>query len=193
MYNPEPDPRYQKPEKIVTLEGEIEIPTLIPDDMVATGENPFVQIIYRFVKRRETASLEDIVRHITSERKMLPHNQYGISRVTSVVNHMHDGALGGLLVKKGNLYAAGVRLKTGRRLVRIYSGYDPFEYQMMRYFENKGVVSREEIHNLIMDELKWARNGKLVEFYLKKLEKQGNIRKISRDWFEFKKSLEPLA
>jgi len=192
MYNPEPDPRYQKPEKIVTLEGEIEIPTLIPEDSVTTGENPFIQIIYRFVKRRETASLEDIVRHITTEKKLLPNNDYGIGRVISMVKQMHDGVLGGLLIKKGNLYMTGMKLKTGRRLIKIYPGYDPFEYYIIDYFSTKGTASKGEIHTFIMDDLKWARQGKLVDFYLKKLEKQGNIKRIGKEWYAFQKSLEPF-
>jgi len=40
--------------------------------------------------------------------------------------------------------------------------------------------------------LKWARNSKLVEFYIKKLTKQGNIKRISKDWFEYRKALEPF-
>jgi len=193
MYEPEPDPRYQKPQKIVTTSGEIEIPTFIPEDMVTTGENPFIQVIYRFVKRRDGATLEDIVRHITKERRILPNNDYGIRRVEAMVREMHNGAvMGGLLVKKGNMYMAGVPLKTGRNLIRLYSGYDPFEYQIMQYVENKGTASREEIHSIIMDRLKWARNSKLVEFYIKKLTKQGNIKRISKDWFEYRKALEPF-
>jgi len=193
MYEPEPDPRYQKPQKIVTTSGEIEIPTFIPDDMVATGENPFVQIIYRFVRRRDGASLEDITRHVTQERRILPNNDYGIRRVESIVTEMNKGAvLGGLLVKKGNIYMPGVPLRTGRELIRLYSGYDPFEYQIMRYIENRGTASREEIHSFIMDGLKWARNSKLVEFYIKKLLKQGNIKRISKNWFGYVKSLEPF-
>ena len=193
MYSPEPDPRYQKPQKIVTVSGEIEIPTIIPEDTVTTGENPFIQVIYRFVKRREGATLEDIVRHITKEKRILPANDYGIKRVEAIVSEMHNGAvLGGLLVKKGNTYMPGVKVKTGRNLIRLYAGHDPFEYQIVKYLEDRGTASREEIHSFIMDRLKWARNSKTVEFYISKLLKQGNIRQIGRDWFEFQKSLEPF-
>jgi len=62
----------------------------------------------------------------------------------------------------------------------------------MQYVENKGTASREEIHSIIMDRLKWARNSKLVEFYIKKLTKQDNIKRISKDWFEYRKALEPF-
>ena len=193
LYDPQPDPHYHKPMKIVTVSGEIEIPQMIPEDSVTTGENPFVQLVYRFVKKRQSANIEDIIRHITKEKKVLPENDYGISRVQSTVAEMHNGnVLGGLLVKRGNTYMAGVKLKTGRQFVKLYSGYDPFEYQIIHNIENKGLSSRDEIHRLIMDELKWARNSKLVEFYIKKLLKQGNIRRIDKDWFEYKQSLEPF-
>lgn len=193
MYNPEPDPNYRKPQKIITATGEIEIPLYIPDDMVANGENPFVQIIYRFVKRRDGITIEDIIRHVIKERRLLPANDYGMDRVKSLVYEMHNGEiLGGLLIKKGNLYFAGAPLKTGRQLIRIYPGYDPFEYQIMEYLQNKGTSSRGEIHRYITDILKWARHPKLVEFYIDKLLRQGNIKRIGKDWFEYHKSLVPF-
>ena len=192
MYDPEPDPYYQKPEKIITTTGEVEIPMMIPEDTVTTGENPFVQLVYRFTKKRDGATLEDIIRHITQEKRILPNNEYGINRVKALVQEMHNGSvLGGLLVKRGSIYMAGVRLKTGRQLIKLYSGYDPFEYQIMQHVENKGTVSREEIHRLIMDRLKWARNSKTVEFYIKRLLRQ-NIKQIGKDWFEYRKALEPF-
>jgi len=193
MYSPEPDPRYQKPERIITTTGEVEIPVMIPEDTVTTGENPFIQLIHRFTKKRNGVTLEDIVRYLTKEKKVLPADEYGISRVKAMVREMYKGnVLSGLLIKQGNLYMAGVRLKTGRQLIKLYSGYDPFEYQIMQHFESKGHISREELHTLIMDRLKWARNSKTVEFYIKKLLKQENIKQIGKDWFEYKKALEPF-
>lgn len=190
MYEPEPDPRYSKPQVVVTAEGEIEIPILIPEDKVATGENPFIQLIYRYVKKMGNASAEDIIRHITQEKAFLPADEHGIRRVQSYIKVMHKGLLSGLLLMQKDTYAVGLKLETGRQLIDIKIGFDPFEYQIMLKAENSGIVSRDELHRLFIDRFKWARTTKTVEFYIKKLLKQKNLRRINENFYEFKHPLE---
>ncbi len=197
MYKPEPDPEYNRPQKIVTAEGEVEIPVMVPEGKLAVGENPFIQIIYRYVKRTGLATEEDIIRHIMTEKRYLPKDRYGVKRIRKYLSQMvvaktpqekekGFGVLGGLLVKNVEGYSIGLSLQTGRHLVDIYTGYDPFEYHMARYIENKGVVSRDELHRLMLDRMKWARKGTTVEYYIKKLLQEKRMVVIAANWFEYK-------
>jgi hypothetical protein len=197
MYKPESDPEYNRPQKIVTAEGEIEIPVMVPEGKLAVGENPFIQIIYRYVKRTGVTKEEDIIRHIMTEKRYMPKNRYGIKRIQKYINQMCTamtpkekekgfGVLGGLLIRREGGYSVGLSLGTGRHLVDIFTGYDPFEYHIARYIENKGIVSRDEIHRLMMDRMRWARHGTTVEYYINKLLKDKCIVTIAANWFEYK-------
>lgn len=190
MYNPEPDPMYNKPQKVITSEGEVEIPVLISDDRIAIGENPFVQLIYRYVKKNAPVSKEEIIRYMTKEKRYLANDRDGVKRIASYITHMHEKSLGGLLVKTKDGFHTGLELETGRQTVAIKTGYDPIEHQLMSFIENRTPVSRDEIHRFISDRLKWVRNTKTIEIYIKKLIGKGNIRAVSENWFEFKKPLQ---
>lgn len=198
MYKPEPDPEYNRPQKIVTAEGEVEIPVMVPEGKLAVGENPFIQIIYRYVKRTGVATGEDIIRHIMTEKRYLPKDRYGVKRIQKYISQMcvaktprekeqGFGVLGGLLFRQEGGYSVGMNLQTGRHLVDVYTGYDPFEYHMARYVENKGVVSRDELHRLMLDRMKWARKGTTVEYYIKKLQSEKCIVVVAANWFEYRK------
>lgn len=198
MYKPDPDPEYNRPQKIVTAEGEVEIPVMVPEGKIAVGENPFIQIIYRFVKRTGVATENDIIRHIMTEKRYLPKDRYGIKRIRKYIAQMcvaktqrekeqGFGVLGGLLVKQEAGYSVGLPLQTGRHLLDIYTGYDPFEYHLARYIENKGVVSRDELHRLMLDRMKLARKGSTVEYYIQKLLQDKCMVVIAANWFEYKK------
>lgn len=189
MYNPEPDPMYQKPQKVITSQGEMEIPTIVSEDSIAIGENPFVQLIYRYVKKNGPVSQEEIIRYMTQEKRHLPHNKNGIKRVKSYIVHMHEKSLSGLLIKTKEGYHAGLDLVTAKQSVEVPVGYDPVEYQMMRIIENKSPVSRDEIHRFLTDRLKWIRNTNTIEWYIKNLLNKGNIREVSENWYEFVKPL----
>ena len=190
MYDPEPDPMYQKPQKVITSQGEMEIPTIVPENSVAVGENPFVQLIYRYVKQNGPVSQEEIIRHMTKEKRYLPHTKNGIKRVKSYIVHMHEKSLSGLLVKTKEGYHTGLDLVTSKQAVEVPTGYDPVEYQIMKIVEHKSPVSRDEVHRYLKDRLKWIRNTNTIEWYLQSLLERENIRKISENWFEFKKALQ---
>lgn len=198
MYKPEPDPEYNRPQKIVTAEGEVEIPVMVPEGKIASGENPFIQLIYRYVKRTGVATEEDIIRYIMTEKRFLPKDRYGMKRIRKYISQMcvartqrekdeGFGALGGLLVKQEGGYAVGLPLQTGRHLLDVFTGYDPFEYHMARYVENKGVVSRDELHRLMLDRMKLARKGSTVEYYINKMLRDKCIVVVAANWFEYKK------
>jgi len=187
MYKPEPDPEYNRPQYVVTAEGEVEIPRFVPEDKLTIGENPFVQLIYRYVKRIGNATEEDIIRHMVKEKRVVRPDRHGIKRLKAYIREMHKGKiLGGLLLIQEDRYVAGLKLALGRQLVDFVTGYDPIEYHMMRYVENKGVVSRDEWHRLMLDRMKWARTGKTVEYYIDKLLKSKCIKLVGKNWFEFK-------
>lgn len=191
MYKPKPDPEYSKPQKVVTPEGEVEIPRYVPEDKVTDGENPFVQHIYRYVKRENGATEEDIIRYMTKEKKYIIGTKYGLKRLKQYILEMHKGkTLSGLLIFRNGEYLAGVKLEAGKRLLDSPSGYDPFEYHIMRLAESKGILSRDEIHRLMTDRYKWARKSKTVEYYIYKLLKMKYIRQVHTNWFEYKRFLD---
>jgi len=128
MYDPQPDPRYQRPFKVKTSTGIIDIPPVIPENTVTSEENPFVQLIYRFCSGKDR-KIEEIIRHLTHEKKVLPDNKFSINVIKNIVSEMYTGMdLGSLLIKKGHNYVIGTKIKMGRHLITLHSGYDPFEY-----------------------------------------------------------------
>ncbi len=191
-YNPEPHPQYRKTEKIITPQGEIPIPILEPEDTVADGENPYIQLIYNYVKYMRQAETEDIIRYIIDEKRTLPPDKKGIQRVKAYIYQMTYGQLAGLLVTTKNKLITHIPLKTGIKRIPIKHGYDQFEYYIMQYIENKGTISRGEIHRLMTQYYGWARKPKTIDYYLQKLTRQGNIQQIEKNWFVYKKTLQPF-
>lgn len=194
MYKPEPDPEYNRPQYVVTSEGEVEIPRMVPEDKLTVGENPFVQLIYRYAKRVGNTTEEDIIRHMVKEKRVVRPDKYGIKRLKAYIYEMHKGkTLGGLLILQEDRYVVGLKIALGKHLVDFVTGYDPFEYHIMRYFENKGVASRDEIHRLMLDSMKWARTGRTVEYYIERLLKQKCIKFVGKNWFEYKEFPEMIG
>jgi hypothetical protein len=196
MYNPKPDSRYQRPFKVKMASGELEIPPILPENTVTTDENPFVQLIYHFTSK-QSRSLEEIVRHLIHDKKVLVDNHVSIEMIKKIVYEMYEGEdIGGLLIKKTGRYISGVKLRYGKSFISIYSGYDPFEYQIMNYLEHKNTVSRDEIFDLLSisgSRLKWARYDTTIDFYIKKLLLQGCITKFGKDWYRFKRYPERMT
>ena len=196
MYDPDPDPIYQKPYKIKMQTGEMVIPPIIPENSVTSGENPFIQLLYRFAKK-QNRTVEDFVRHLTQEKKVLPNNKHSISVVKNFIEEMYDGdELGGLLIKRKGAYTAGVNIRTGRRVIKLNRGYNPFEYVIINASEHKGTISRGEIYGLLSFSGKgyqWARGDSTINYYIKKLLKEGCLDKFGKDWFRYKKYPERMV
>jgi len=196
MYSPKPTPSYMRPHKIKMETGEIQIPPIIPENTVTSGENPFIQIIYRFTNKQER-KFEDIYRHLTQEKKVLSDNKKSIYFIEFLIDEMFEGdELGGLLIARGDSYITGVKLKIGRTIIPLHAGYDPFEYAIMNYSEKKGTVSRDELHELLSmsgNRYKWARYDKTIEYYINKLLKQKNIKKFGKDWYRYIKYPERMT
>ena len=196
MFSPEPDPNYNRPQKVITPEGEMLLPAFIPEGKVATGENVFVQMIYRYVKKLGSATEEDIIRHMTQEKRFIPRTSFGVRLVRYYIFHMHKGKLRGLIIQqheptistkgkksKEKRFYTGVELKIGRQLLDIIPGYDPYEYHICRFIENKGLTNRDEIHRYVIDRLKWARGTTIVERYIKTLLKKKSRLLCTNTWF----------
>lgn len=196
MYSPQPDPHYQRPFKIRMASGEMEIPPIIPENSVTSGENPFVQIIYRFCNK-QPRTIEDISRHLIHEKKVLADNMTSIQIVESLVKEMWEGDdISGLLIKRNGNYVVGVKLKIGARVISLHNGYDPFEYEILSLAEHHGTVSRDEIFDLLSftrKRLQWARYDTTIDYYIDKLLKSGCITKFGKDWYRYKKYPERMT
>lgn len=190
MYDPQPDPTYQKPYKIKMQTGEMVIPPIVPEDMLTSGENPFVQLLYRYAKK-QNRKFEDFVRHITQEKKLLPKNPTSIQLIKNIIDEMYEGEeIGGLLIKRGDSYTKGVDIKHGRRLIKLHNGIDPFEHAILDRADKLGTISLDELNKLLSfsgNMYQWARYDSTIDYYIKKLLKQGNIERFGKDWFRFKK------
>jgi hypothetical protein len=190
MYDPKPDPRYQKPFIAHMESGEVRLNPMIPENHVASGENPYVQLIYNFTKKT-SHTYEEICRHIINEKNVLSDDRPSRLMIKSLINEMFDGdVLGGLLIKRGSSYHAGVDIKLGQSLRRLHSGYNIFEYETINYIKNNGTVSKDEIYSLLSyssNRLRWIRNDSTVEYIIKKLLKQKNIIKMGENWYRFLK------
>jgi len=189
MYNPSPHPSYQRPHKIKMVTGEMEIPTIVPENSVTSDENPFVQLIYRF-SQKQPRSFEDIYRHLVHEKKVLADTKPSLNIIRNLIQEMYEGdTLGGLLIKRGDSFITGIKIKTGFKIIPLHIGYDPFEYEILKLAEHKGTISRDEIFNLLSmsgKQLRWAYYDTTIEYYIKKLLKQGNLIEFGKDWFRYR-------
>ncbi|MBS3748153.1 MAG: hypothetical protein KGY67_00450 [Candidatus Thermoplasmatota archaeon] len=188
MYEPIPDPRYRKPHIVHMQSGELNVNPSIPENHVTSGENPYVQLIYNYTKK-DSHTIEEIIRHLINDKKVLSDTNESRIIVKKLVVEMFKGeTLGGLLIKRGNNYIAGVDIKLGRRLIPIHHGYNMYEYEILTLAKQKGTVSRDELFSLLSysgDKYQWVRNDKTISFYLNKLLKKNCLVKMGDDWFRF--------
>lgn len=189
IFQPKPDPRYDRMERLVgrTEEHEIEKPT--PPDMLVSGVNPFFQIIYRVIQRGGITSIEDIVRALLKEERVFSsEDENSIEIIEKIVAYMNTKHYY-ILLHAGKV-KIGFELPKGGYHVEYKKGYDPFEYHIMKLAESKGEISREEIYKYITEYLGWLKTLTKVDEIIDRLMKKGNLVQIQKNYFRFVKPLE---
>jgi len=195
MYNPKIDPRYFKRKKIVMRAGEEVMDKDIPPDMLTTGVNPFIQIIYKVVQRGGITSNEDIVRALLNEERVFSaSDKYSIGTIEGIIRHMNEGETGEgddfyLLLHNGKV-KIGFDLPKSYHLVEYKRGYDPFEYHIMDTAEGRGLIKRSEIYDYITEYLEWFKSLSKVDMYIQKLIDKGNLKQVQKNYFRYIKPLE---
>lgn len=188
MYEPVPDPRYRKPHIVHMQSGELNVNPRVPENHLLSGENPYVQLIYNFTKK-DNHTFEEISRHLINDKKVLSDTKESRVIIKKLINEMFKGdTLGGLLIKRGNNFISGVDIKLGRKLIKLHSGYNIFEFEILNFAKQRGTVSRDEIFSLLSysgNNYRWIRNSKTISFYLKKLLDKKCLSKMGDDWFRF--------
>ena len=202
IFQPKPDPRYRRGERLVGRTEEQDIEKPMPPDVLVSGVNPFFQIVYRVVKRGGITSIEDIVRALLREERVFPSDDpYSIETIIEIVDYMNRGQKDKKKDKKGPFYLllhAG-KVKTGFELpkggyhVEYKKGYDPFEYHIMKFAESKGEISREEIYKYISEYLGWLKTLTLIDEIIDRLLEKGNLEQIQKNYFRFVKPLEAFG
>jgi len=189
MYPLQPDPQYRKPQYIITPTGEKEIPLMHEEDTLYIGENPFIQLIYYYVKQQPNGAKKgDIIRFLTQEKRVISN----VRLAERYIDEMHNGSLSGLLYQHAGKYYCGVKLKTKKQPIKIRRGYDPVEDQILKLAESKTAITREEIHKHLLTNLKWIHSPKTVERYIKQLVKKKCLTPIEKDWFQYNKHPETI-
>ncbi len=189
IFQPKPDPRYRRRERLVGRTEEQDIIKTTPPDMLSSGVNPFFQIIYRVVQRGGITSVEDIVRALLKEERVFPSaDEDSIETIEKIVAHMNKKHYY-ILLHAGKV-KTGFELPKGGYLVEYKKGYDPFEYHIMRFAENKGEISREEIYKYISEYLGWLKTLTLIDEVIDRLMEKGNLIQIQKNYFRFVKPLE---
>jgi len=200
MYDPKPDPRYYRKEWIVTRAGEEVQMKDLPSDMLTAGVNPFVQIVYKIVKRGGITSFEDIVRSLLKEERVFPDSEESIERIEKLIAWMNDGTTDEgskkenkgpylLLFHYGKL-KVGFEIPTNYHLVDYKRGFDPFEYHIMRMAQRSGMVSRGEIYGYILEYLAWFKSQGKVDYYINRLVEKKYLQPLQKNYFRFVKPLE---
>lgn len=195
MFKPLADPRYFKNKTVVMKSGEEVMGKELPPDMLTAGINPFIQIIFKIVKRGGVTSHEDIIRSLINDERVFQASDKNtipiIEGILEYMNKPEDVGGGGyhLLLHDGKL-KVGFELPKNYHLVEYKKGYDPFEYHIMRFVEGRGMVSRDEIYEYIVEYLAWMKSVSKIDTYIDKLVERGNLRKVQRNFFKFVKPLE---
>jgi len=189
IFRPKPDPKYRRKERLVgrTEEQDIEKPT--PPNMLVSGVNPFFQIIYRVIKRGGITSIEDIVRALLREERVFSsEDEDSRETIEAIVEYMNTKHYY-ILLHAGKV-KTGFELPKGGYLIEYKKGYDPFEYHIMRFAENKGEISREEIYKYVTEYLGWLKTLTLIDEIIDRLMEKGNLIQIQKNYFRFVKPLE---
>jgi len=189
ILKPQPHPSYMRQQHIVLREGEKVLKKPIPEDYLTTDVNPYFQIIQRIVKDHEEASIETVLRILVHDYRLFKETKSDFKIVRKIMEKMHDD---GMLVTYKKNYRVGLEIGMGDRLIPLVRGYDPFEWEMMDFIENKGLVSSDEVHRHIVTGLKWTKNDKLIENYLRRLCWDHYIDKIG-DYYKFLKRLDEVT
>ena len=189
IFKPQPHPSYMRQQHMVLREGEKVLKKPIQEDYLTTDVNPYFQIIQRIVKDHEECSIETILRILVHDWRLFSENRKDFKVVKKLVEKMHDD---GMLVTYKKNYRVGLEIGMGDRLIPLVRGYDPFEWEIMQFIENRGLVSSHEIHNHIVSSLKWTKNDGLIENYLRRLMWDGFIEKIG-DYYKYLKRLNEVT
>lgn len=195
MFKPKPDPRYFKNKVIVMKSGEEIMGKDIPTDMLTAGMNPFVQIIYKIVKRGGYTKKEDIYRALINEERVFPvWDKKTLLIIDGILEYMNkpedEGGGGYYLLQHHGSMKLGFELPKSYHLVEYKRGYDPFEYHIMRFVEGRGMVGRDEIYEYIIDYLSWMKSVSKIDMYIEKLVRKGNLKPVQRNFFQFVRPLE---
>lgn len=189
MYGPKPDPRYFKQKKIVMRAGEQILGRDVPPGFLTAGMSPFIQIIYHIVLRGNITTHEDIIRAMVAEERVFSESdEDAIPTIEALLEYMNKENYY-LLLHEGKL-KVGFELPKAYHLVEYKRGYDPIEYQIMRYAQGRGMVSTDEIYSYIMEYLVWLRTPTMVDYYLERLIGKGNLKRVQRNFFRYVKALE---
>ncbi len=189
MYNPKADPRYFRLQKIVMRSGEQLLGKDIPPGWLTAGLSPFIQIIYHIVLRGNITSREDIIRALIAEERIFSESdEDAIPVIEALLEYMNKENYY-LLLHEGKL-KVGFELPKAYHLVEYKRGYDPIEYQIMRYVEGRGMAATEEIYSYIMEYLVWLHTPSKIDYYLERLIKKGNLKRVQRNFFRYVRPLE---
>ena len=131
IFSPKIDPRYFRQKKLVMRAGEQVIGKDIPEDMLTAGMNPFIQIIYKIVKRGGITSREDIARALINEERVFSaSDKKTIDIIEGILDFMNKNNY--YLLLHDNSLKLGFELPKSYHLVKYTRGYDPFEYHIMQ-------------------------------------------------------------
>ena len=196
MYNPKTDPRYFRKEKIVTRAGEEVLLKDLPPDMLTAGVNPFVQIIYKIVKRGGITSFEDVTRALFNEERVFSSSdENSIEVIEGILRWMNEGSgdeEGGpfyLLLHHGKL-KLGFDIPKVYHLVQYKRGYDPFEYHIAHIARNYGLISKQEIYDYVLEHLGWLKSVGKVDMQIQKLIDKKVLEPVQKNYLRFKRPLE---
>jgi len=172
------------------------------DGRLQTEINPFVQLILYAVIRAEDvregivgARIEDIYRFLIEEKRVMPNEPSSYWKIKKIVEYMLK--MGWLVYVRGR-YAKGITPRGGDPLIEWREGYDPFEDQIMKFVERGGRVSKGEIKDFVLTYLRWTKNPDLVDYYLHRLVKKGNLKEYRGDkkeggrWYTVEAPLQPF-
>lgn len=162
-----------------------------------SGCNPFKQAVMIIVDERQPITVEDTVRAILEEWKILKNNSKNREWLRKLIAWMTREQY---LVYQDGILKEGIRrLPLGAIRIPIKVGYNPILNEMLHAIKMKGTLTKKNLASYMITELNWIENdpvtGKsamdLLDYYLKYLLKNGYIEEVKEDTYKFIKPLEP--
>lgn len=196
-YNAKPHPMFFREKGIFELGGRLlGFEPRIFSGFLASGWNPFKQIVWLFVRERGSATQEEIVEFVVIEKKYLKDKAKNRKWISKLVDYLRYQ--GWLNMVEGRLITGHRRLPIGGDRIAIRDGYNPVLDQMMNFIAERGTATLSELSDYMIRDLGWierdpvtgADAGKVLRAYVKLLRREGYIKEVEKDRFEVLKPLE---
>jgi len=168
----------------------ISIEKTVPKGYLADGQNPFKQIIGRYVHSVRYASMSEICDYIILDGRHLPNTRESRLFVEYIVKDMHRNTF---LLMSGDEYKVGRELPTGNSLIPLKVGYNPNMLEIWEFTEYNGKVTTDKLVKYMIEKIGWIESVGELREYLNAMLEKGYLERVDPEHYSVKRHIEPYG